>query len=732
MRKNLHKAIFLIGIIAISIIYACSNDESIEVEIPKFEYIPGDPDEIINGDPEKVSINSLELHVNHTERASQPLSMAFDGDLSTKYHSPWITDNPPTEFPVVITATFPDNAPSFEFIYYWPRQVGSNGRIKKGTVKVSTKDDPENFINIFEMDYADDPAPKKIKIPAQYQDKIKKLVFDISSGVGDVVSIQEIEFYNEGISMDIPDAFTDKSCSAIKAGVEREALESISNSVFRNIALSLYDETYDDRRIKTYKSYPHPSIQSSLNKTSTYGLLDNVTGIYIAQGDELLVFAEEHSDELVVRIIDHDDDKGSGFSGQNYVLKPGVNKIKAEISGLIYLLYHNNSDEQVKVNFANGQVNGCFDIEQNTNEEWQGMLSSAVSNRIDLLGKYSHIIFNTEDLKKYTPDPTRLIEVYDSIVWLEEQFLGFYKYKRTNKSRMLFRSSPAATYMHATSFRTEYNPSTMPKLCDVDRLRTTDIWGPAHEVGHVNQTRPGFRWKNMANESVLGEVSNNVYSLYVQAAFGNPSRLETQDKYMAAYNSFMVEGMKHMDATGAVDKKYFFEQLVHFWQLELYFSQVLGMEDFYKDLHEEIRITPDPERGVEHHEFAYLASKISGYDLISFFDLWGYDLSADVKARIEELGYSEPSQPLHYIREALVDVYKGNKAIVTGTANRYNTGATYTFNMNGYENVVAYEVYVDDTIVHVNINNQFSVNLPEGSIAVLAIGADNNRMEVTF
>ncbi|MBR8535157.1 M60 family metallopeptidase [Carboxylicivirga sediminis] len=732
MKENLHRAIFLIGIIAISILYACSKDESIEVEIPKFEYIVGDLDEIINGDPQKVKISGLELQVNHTERASQPLSMAFDGDLSTKYHSPWSTDNPPTEFPVIITVTFPDDSPSFEYLYYWPRQVGSNGRILTGAVKVSPKNDPENYTTILDLQYVDDPAPKKIKIPAEFQGNIKKLIFDISSGIGDVVSIQEIEFYNEGVGMNIPDVFTDKSCSAIKEGVSRESIESMTNSVFRNLALSLFDETYDKRRVGTYKSYPHPSIQSNLNKTSTYGLLDNVTGVFVSQGDDLLVFAQEHNHELILRIIDHEDDQGSGFTGQNTVLNSGVNKIKAQISGLVYLLYHNDSDEQIKVNFANGKVNGQFDIEHNTNDEWQDILNSSIYNRIDLKGKYSHIIFNTADLKKYTPDPTRLIEVYDSIVWLEEQFLGFYKYNRTNKSRMLFRSSPAATYMHATSYRTEYNPSTMPKLCDVDGLRTTDIWGPAHEVGHVNQTRQGFRWKNMANESVLGEVSNNVYSLYVQAAFGNTSRLETQGKYMPAYNSFMVEDMKHMEATGAVDKKYFFEQLVHFWQLELYFSQVLGMEDFYKDLHEEIRITPDPARGVEHHEFAYLVSKISGFDMTSFFNLWGYQLSDEIKARIAELGFNEPTQPIQYIRESQVELYKEQKAIVKGNATQYSNGNSYTFNMSTYENVVAYEVYVNDAIVHIDINNQFTTTLPEGNYSVFAIGADGNKTEVTF
>lgn len=733
MKNYLYKSIVTIIFAGVACVYSCKKEEDVRVEMPKFEYTPGNPSELKIAEPEKVAVTGLSFEVNHAEnRSNQTLSMAFDGDMSTKYHSPWATETPPTQFPVILTVTLPDDAPLFEYLLYWPRQVGSNGRLLTGEVKVATREAPNSLVSIYEMDYQDDALAKKISVPSMYQGNIKKLVFHITSGVNDVASIQEIEFYNEGAGVAIPDVFTDKSCSSVKAGVTRNKLDTISNSVFRNLALSLYDETYDMRRVNSYESFIHPYVTAKENKTGTYGLLDNVTGIYVEKDDDLIVLVGEHSDELGLRIIDHTNDDASGFSGQNVALKAGVNKVKAESSGLVYLLYHNDSEEQVKVNFANGQVNNFFDISRNTNAEWTDMLNSAVSTHIDMLGNYSHIIFPVEALQRYTPDPTRLIEVMDSVVWLEEQFIGLYKYNRTNKTRMCFRGNGAPAYMHATAYRTEYNPSTMHKVCDVANLRTTEIWGPAHEVGHINQTRPGFKWNNLDGEAVLTEVSNNVYSLYVQAAFGNPSRLEEQGKYVPAFNSFMVDGVKHLDAIGKVDKKYFWEQLVHFWQLELYFSQVRGQTDFYKDLHEEIRITEDPAKGTEHYEFAYKVSKVSGYDMTDFFNRWGYELSDDVKARIAALGNPKPEQPLHYIRESVVDCFKENKSIVEGTATKYNSAATYTFQMNGFENVLAYEVYVDGTLSHVDINNQFTVTLPEGTVAVYAIGANGETVEVMF
>lgn len=719
-----------LGIIALFflLLSSCSSNNEISTpEVEKFQYIPGDVSQIIINQPQKVSISNLGLEVNHNERAAQPLVMAFDGNMETKYHSPWVTDTPPTEFPIIITITLPSEYPSFDFLKYWPRQVGSNGRILAGHLSVSTKQSPSEFVNIKDFSYSADAAPKNMEIPAQYRGQIARLQLYISSGVADVVAIQEIEFFNYGAAFEIPDVFTDESCTQIKSGVTRKELEEITNSVFRNLALSLYDETYDMRRTGIYKSYPRPDVQAKINKSGTYSLLDNITGMYVKCGDDLMVFVGEHSHDLILRIMDHDLAGAEGFEGQNVVLTTGVNKIKAKYTGLAYLLFHNDSDESVKVNFASGEVNGYFDLDRDSQEDWQEMISQAKATRFDLRGKYSHLIFSTRELSQLTDDPVRLLQVYDSIVLLEDQFVGLYKYKKTHKSRMLFRCTPSATYMHATAYRTEYNPSTMAKLCDADRLRSSEIWGPAHEVGHIHQTRPGFNWKNQNNDPVLGEVSNNILSLHVQTTFGNPSKLEYDKKsYAPAYNSFMVKGIKHLEAVGVVDKKYFWEQLVHLWQLELYFNKAKGKKDFYKDLHEAIRLAPDPARNTEHYEFAYQVSKVSGFDMTEFFDRWGYDLSEDIKNRIVALGLPKLDQPIYYIRDSKVDCFKDNLSVIKGTATKSNSGELFSFSLSGWENVVAYEVYVDQQLKYISVEDQFSATLPQGEITIKAVGANGD------
>ena len=47
----------------------------------------------------------------------------------------------------------------------------------------------------------------------------------------------------------------------------------------------------------------HPDIQKAINKTSAYSLLDNPTGIYVAQGQELVVLvADAHNEDMGICI----------------------------------------------------------------------------------------------------------------------------------------------------------------------------------------------------------------------------------------------------------------------------------------------------------------------------------------------------------------------------------------------------------------------------------------------
>ena len=53
--------------------------------------------------------------------------------------------------------------------------------------------------------------------------------------------------------------------------------------------------------------------------------------------------------------------------------------------------------------------------------------------------------------------------------------------------------SESTTSPNASNYRTVYPPRNAAKICDPLRF-DVNLWGSSHEVGHMNQTRPGLKW----------------------------------------------------------------------------------------------------------------------------------------------------------------------------------------------------------------------------------------------
>ena len=160
-------------------------------------------------------------------------------------------------------------------------------------------------------------------------------------------------------------------------------------------------------------------------------------------------------------------------------------------------------------------------------------------------------------------------------------------------------------------------------------------WGPAHEVGHVNQTRPGLRWTGTV------EVTNNILSQYITIGWGVRSRLLANNYYANGVTRIV----KNAGVKTYLQESDVFLRLVPFWQLKLYFMDVLGQEDFYKDLYEKVRINPDPvaQYGSSQNvmcqlEFVRLVCEVSGYDMTGFFTDWKF--LTPVSITVEDYGTS--------------------------------------------------------------------------------------------
>ncbi|WP_163630439.1 M60 family metallopeptidase [Paludibacter sp. 221] len=644
------------------------------------------------------------------------IDRSFDGDLQTLYHSSWRG----ARFPISLTYNF-NAADTLDYIIYYPRTDGVNGNFIEFELWTKTATD-EDYEKVGDYNFQGRSEAGIIELP-ESQNNIQSVRFVVKSGLGygglGFVSCAEMEFYKRTPKNPIPEVFTDGTCSALKKGVSKSDIRKIENTEYRELASALYYNTYPlEERVREYKAYPHPYMVAMENKSTPYSLLDNPTGIYTKEGDELYIFVGELSGESIV-LLSLNMEKDFVFT--SYYLREGLNKITAKDEGLLYVI--NNSAEEdakpVKIHFATGRINGVFDIAKHTNADWERMLNSATSPYMDVLGKYSHLTYAVSDFKKYTPDIEELVSVYDSIVWLESEFIGLNKYHRANKNRLYFYLSKKlapqiGAFMFATWYRVGASEGSMESICVPQKLRGDAIWGPAHEVGHVNQT-VGFKWVG------LTEVSNNVYSMYVQHAFGLPSRLETEvlrsdfdgywrNRYEKGFTEMVAGSVSHMKH-GDV-----FCKLIPFWQLELYNSQVNGQKDFYADVHEQIRTSPMIESDAEQQlQFMKICCDVAQTDFTGFFEKWG--MLVPMKETIEDLSsiqgkvnysrsftitqkqvddlkryarkYKKPVQNIQYIHDGNVEMFKTDAAIVKGEVKWTGNAIDIT----DWQNVAVYEVY---------------------------------------
>lgn len=549
--------------------------------------------------------------------------------------------------------------------------------------------------------------------------------------------------------------FTDETCSELKQGVTEKEILRCRVPEFKEIALKLYRGTYDrEFRIQEYKEYQHPDIMGRQNKTNAYSLLDNATGIVARKDKELIIaVGDTHGDSIRIKIqnliIPESDgyDKGSSY----YSLSAGINRIIPRNDGLIYVLYHGKevgSNKKVKIHFISGEVNGYFDISKHEPSQWNTLLEKAGYEVFDVLGKYIHLTFPTKSFRQYTPDGKALIDVFDRIVSLEHEFMGLNKYTERQYNNRLYCHVVYKGYMYAPNYRTAYGISTMEKVCDINKLTGIALWGPSHEIGHINQLRPGAKWHGMT------EVTNNIYCLYVQTAFGQTTRIQreierptnTYDNcwYERAMTDYFTRTLAHN--ANPINHC----RLVPFWQLYLYLTQVKGI-DFYPDLLEAIRRTPDPPTpGLCQLEFVKKACEVSKTDLTPFFEKYGFLTPIDkevndygkkmfvitqkqideVKKEITLQKYPKTDMPFWYITDNTTDLFRNPQPISAGTAICKGN----TFIMYNWNRVIAYEVYQNNQLVFVSPLSHFTVeNISVSpSTRIYAVGADGMKKEVKF
>lgn len=640
------------------------------------------------------------------ERPNNGYGNMIDGDPETLWQSNWTAP----KFPCYIEFTF-DEPQEMDYILYYPSTKSHFRNIEVQVYSDVNVTRSADYRTVFAGELAKSSGATRIDFNESQAGVTKvKITITDSYDLGEA-RCTEMEFYKKDpSSFDYTTLFANPACTELKAGLTEAEILACPHSFYKKLAWYMYNGKYPrEFRITDFKAYPYPDAQAKENKTTTYSLLDNPTGISVQKDEVLVVMADLKGRESVnIRVQNLDTPGADGFGGTEYTLKDGVNTLKMKEKGLVYVMYHTADYETapaITLHFASGKVNGYFDSQNPAHEgRWKELLGASVDKYFDVLGKYAHLTFPTAKFQNNTKDGKALIDWYDQLVYREQEFMGLDKYGKMFKNRMYF-NVMYTSYMYSTSYRTSYNESTLDVLTNESTLNA-NCWGPAHEVGHSNQTRPGLRWAGTT------EVTNNILAMHIQTSvLDEPSRLQVKGVYPKAWTNIIAGKEAHaMEAD-------VFCKLVPFWQLELYFGKVLGRTPmrqadhggFYPDVYEYVRTQPDlPTAGAQQLEFVYNCCLNGQANLLDFFEKWGFLTPVDtelddygnkaititqaeidaLKARVEALGFAKPDVALEYITDNTVDIYKNRPGVTAGTVVRDGNKLT----MINWQNVVAFEV----------------------------------------
>lgn len=705
-------------------------------------------------------IGDRKLQVAHAEanqtNSGEGIELSIDGKINTFYHSPWNSSS--TQFPVILTYSFAKGT-HVDYINYVPRQDNVNGAFGSVTVKYALASAPSNFIELKTVDLGMVQTASVIDLGDKGLDNVISVQLVVNTGKNNFACCAEMEFYERGADIEalFSQYFTDKLCTTLKPEVNEETVTKISHPYVKQLVYSMLKDYSKKFRVGKFDAYEPREVLAGRLKTSGYNYYENPTGIFFMKGKSIILFVEGIDSKYPVSLIIKDFGPTNALES-TYSLKNGMNIITPANNGNGYIKYFTNDfaiAPKVNIHFAMGKENGYFDLDRgDTNADWTEMLKKACSNIMDMRTKRVQVAYPVSEFKNICPTRGRdLAVLIDSVIWYEHQVMGLQRHNREPKNHMFARV--AASGMFADGYGA--GAAGIGGWIQPDRANF-DFWGFGHELGHVNQLRPGLKWDGMS------ETTNNIYSAWVQFRLGNGTyRLEGENTGVndysglkgGRYNTYLEENIrkgvnwqladgpdyhgqepmkltvKNQDYAGkqtqdtAVTKRNYdhFVKLAPLWQLLLYTQQCNYSPDAYGKVMEALRTQSDANmsNGMHQVRFMRLFCDSTGMDFTPFFEKAGMlrtynnyieDYSPgwlkinqtmidELKAHVKAKGYKQVNEAIEYISANNWKAYR-DKLPVSGLLNEGCTVITAGANKriqvdhNKWKNVVAFETYDTD------------------------------------
>lgn len=734
----------------------------------------------------------------------------IDRDYSTYFHSPWEAEPADPRFPVTCEFEFiGDQDINYVTIVHRGASATdaghSYGRI--GQVNIYYRNaDSQDYIAVQDtpFDLGQRGGIQTIYFPETIEQPTA-IKLEIQDGSGDTstypegigcVAIAEVEFYKssaEEVQAAILNVFTDLSCSELRTDVTRDditALYQLSPYLAQEVAASLMEGTYDEAekefRIATYEAYSSNTLNTQL-RTRLYTRMDNPTGIYVEPGDEIIVCVDKIPEGHSVSIATYgeaSDGYGPNYGGtgnvetvdQEVTLTAGVNTFTSAATGMLYVMNTasslSESSEAIKVHILPGcgEVEGYFDLEKHqTDARYQELLAGYDYKYFVAKGRKMIFNFHTSQLR--TDAPTQIVsglQAWDDIVSWQHELMGLDDLTWFNNHVMAVSTTNPGAYMDASNRRVNFATTALNRIISREQLTAAEdnTWGPAHELGHVNQL--AIDWKGSS------ESSNNLFSNYAIYRFGvYGSRGDMLSELALSWVN--KENWEQMGtATHQAEDTELHMRMN--WQLWIYYHLCGVNTDFWPTLFRMLREDPLPngylgqseDVGAAMMKFVEKACDAAEEDLTEFFETWGFFVPVDVtidqygsarcniteamvnetKARIAAKGYPKAA-PIQYIEDrntkdgvqycdmGYYTTFQKSPTVSTGSLSYSISGRTYT--VRGCENAVAVELRKpaasgEDLGELVYFSNFSTFTVPDAAditnTQVYAVQADGQRIRI--
>ena len=437
--------------------------------------------------------------------------------------------------------------------------------------------------------------------------------------------------------------FEDAICTELKpeyAAMNDEQLCNEMSGISQklvDIALKIKNNTWEKNekefRIAKFKPRTNPMVWEKYLDVYTYSLMPAPTGITGNYEYVMIFVGDDVPEDVTLSVSKVAGNDGHGFSyntlkrGLNLVQMPGDTEAR-----MLFLEYYVDTDTtanskklsdypEITLHIEGGHVNGYFDITRHDDAYWRELLAAHKADSvassytaIQVMGEKVMFHMTRDKIAAVCPNTiTDVVNWWDQLVKWQHELMGVDKYYDRWNDLIMARNGEGS-YMYATQGYTYYENSTLNDVLPWKNVYESPgrMWGPAHEIGHVNQ--------GAINMVGCTEVSNNLFA--------------NAQIFRAGISTSRGSGVNQCikDFTGKVAfplRDDVFSRTRMYFQLYLYFHAAGKDNTFYPRLFEALRqdrIYQGYEMSAvgDQIKFAEKCCEIAQMDLSEFFDVWGF------------------------------------------------------------------------------------------------------------